>query len=62
MIFFGKNNYNILIDDIDDDKLDKEHFILKKNYYYFSQVSLTGKAFDMCIIAREGENSFRLYC
>lgn len=61
MIFFGKNNYNILIDDIDDDKLDKEHFILKKNYYYFSQVSLTGKAFDMCIIAREGENSFRLY-
>ena len=61
LIFFGANNYNILIDDIDNDKLGKEHYNLKKKFYYFSQVSLTGKAFDLCIIERESDNLYKLY-
>ena len=64
LMFFGKNGYNILIDDIDKDTLIKNnqnHYNLDKNYYYFSQVSLTGKAFDMCIIEREKDNTFKLY-
>ena len=61
LLRFGYNNYNVIIDDIDIDNLDKEHYQLKEDYYYFSQISLTGKAFDMCLIAREGINSFKLY-
>ena len=64
LIFFGKDSYNrINIDDIDDDKkkLKKEHYTLNKEYYYFSQVSLTGKAFDMCILVKENDNTYKLY-
>ena len=61
LLFFGKKEYNILIDDIDTDKFDNAHFNLDKNCYYFSQVSLTGKAFDMCIIIREKDNNFKLF-
>ena len=64
LLFFGKNEYNILIDDIDKDEIlknNQDHYNLKKNYYYFSQISLTGKAFDMCIIERENKNIFKLY-
>ena len=64
LLFFGKDNYNsILIDDIDDDKkkLKKNHYQLNKSCYYFSQVSLTGKAFDMCIIVKEKDNNYKLY-
>lgn len=65
LLFFGDSNYtNILIDDIDIDtinKIKKDHYILKGNYYYFSQVSLTGKAFDMCVIVKEKDNNYKLY-
>ena len=64
LLFFDKDNYTgILIDDIDNDKkkLKKNHYILQKDYYYFSQVSLTGKAFDMCVIVKEGDNNYKLY-
>lgn len=65
LLFFGKDNYtSILIDDIDVDKIKKskkEHYKLNKEYYYFSQVSLNGKTFDMCIIEREGDNNYKLY-
>ena len=64
LLFFGKDNYNsILIDDIIEDKkkFEKNHFKLNKNYYYFSQVSLNGKAFDMCIIVKEKDNKYKLY-
>ena len=61
LLFFGKDNYNILIDDIDKDQLGKNHYILNKKYYYFSQVSLNGKAFDMCIIVKDQENKYKLY-
>ena len=65
LLFFGQDNYSIiLIDDIDTDKIKKlnnNHYILNKNYYYFSQISLTGKAFDMCIIVKEKDNQYKLY-
>ena len=61
LIFFGTNNDKILIDDIDNDRLDKEHYHLKKKFYYFSQVSLTGKTFDLCIIEKESDNLYKLY-
>ena len=65
LLFFGDNNYtNILIDDIDIDtiiKRKKDHYKLNGNYYYFSQVSLTGKAFDMCVIVKEKDNNYKLY-
>ena len=64
LLFFDKDNYNsILIDDIIEDKkkFEKNHFKLNKNYYYFSQVSLTGKAFDMYIIVKEKDNQYKLY-
>lgn len=61
LLFFGKENYNILIDDIDKDQLSKNHYMLNKNYYYFSQVSLNGKAFDMCIIVKDQDNKYKLY-
>ena len=64
LLFFGKSEYNILIDDIDKDILLKRntgHYNLNEKYYYFTQVSLTGKAFDMCIIEKEKDNKFKLY-
>ena len=65
LLFFGNDNYiSILIDDIDIDKIKKfkkDHYILNKNYYYFSQVSLTGKTFDMCVIVKEKDNVYKLY-
>ena len=64
LLFFGKKEYNILIDDIDQEillKINSNHYNLDKKYYYFSQVSMTGKAFDMCIIEREQDNKFKLY-
>ena len=64
LIFFGKDSYNrINIDDIDDDKkkLGEDHYKLNKEYYYFSQVSLTGKTFDMCFLVKENDNTYKLY-
>ena len=65
LYFFGKNNYSsILIDDIDVDEIKKTkkgHYKLNKKYYYFSQISLIGKAFDMCVIVYEEGNKYKLY-
>ena len=59
LLFFGYDNYKIIIDDID--SKEKEHYKLNEICYYFSQISLTGKAFDMCLIYKENDNSYKLY-
>ena len=64
MLFFDKNNYHIPLDDIDKELILKtipDHYKLNKKYYYFSQVSLTGRAFDMCILEKVSENTYKLY-
>ena len=55
----GKNNYNVIIDDIDHNfgeiKLDKK-------YYYFQQISQTGRSFDMAFIQKNDTNEdYNLY-
>ena len=58
--FFNEEFYNKIIDDIDDIN-NENHFILKDDLYYFSQISFTGRAFDMAVIKREHGNSFILF-
>ena len=59
-LFFGENAYNKIIDDIDDIK-DKNHFILDEEVYYFSQISYTGRAFDMAVLKKVGKNCYCLF-
>ena len=60
----GKNYYDFIIDDIDKDKITRiEYYNLNKKYYYFSQISLKGRSFDMAILERKYDknNIFILY-
>lgn len=58
--FFGEQYYNKIIDDIDEIN-DNKHFILNKNLYYFSQISFTGRAFDMAVLKKVKNNVFILF-
>jgi len=55
--FFGEQNYNIIIDDIDDIK----NFKLNEDLYYFSQISFTARSFDMAILKKERDNTYTLF-
>ena len=59
-VFFGEKYYNKIIDDIDD-IIDKNYFILNEELYYFSQISLTGRTFDMAIIKKVRNNTYILF-
>ena len=58
--FFGEQYYNKIIDDIDDIK-EQKHFDLDKDLYYFSQISFTGRAFDMAVLKKDHDNFFILF-
>ena len=58
--FYNEQYYNKIIDDIDD-IMDKNHFLLDENLYYFSQISFTGRAFDMAVLKKENNNIFTLF-
>ena len=61
-LFFGEEYYNKIIDDIDKENInDINYFVLDKDLYYFSQISFTGRAFDMAIIKKEHDNIFILF-
>ena len=60
-MLIGKNNYNIFIDDIDNLK-NNSKYNLNKKCYYFRQISLTGRTFDMAFIERIDDNNlYNLY-
>ena len=59
-LFFGAQYYNKIIDDIDDIK-DKNYFKLNDDLYYFSQVSFTGRAFDMAVLKKAHDNTYTLF-
>ena len=58
--YFGKQYYNKIIDDIDD--INKQNnFIFDKDLYYISQISFTGRAFDMAVLKKEYNNHYVLF-
>ena len=59
-LFFGQQYYNKIIDDIDDIK-DKNYFKLNDDLYYLSQVSFTGRAFDMAVLKKAHDNTYTLF-